>query len=112
MTISSAILTTSRDRQFADWGQTITFRYFDASETQIDTSLTAIPGASLSKPPAERATRELSDEATFLIKSEELPTGSPTTNSRVVYSGTEYEIVSFDLSADGLIYTLSCRTTT
>ncbi len=119
MPIPSSQLTTDRDRQFDDWGETITFRYFtetvdpqtqQVTETQVDTTLTAIPGRASSTPLKSTATRQLSDEIDFLIKVEELPTTSPAApNSRIVHDGDEYDVLSFALSSDGTVYTLRCR---
>ena len=118
MPIPSSQLATDRDRQFDDWGETITFRHFtetvdpetqEVTETQVDTALTAIPGLASSFPPKKTATRQLSDEIDFLIKAEDLPTTGPAPSSRIVYDGDEYDVLSFTLSAGGLVYALGCR---
>ena len=120
MTIPAAMLTVDRDRQFDDWGVSITFRQVSqtydpptqkVTETIIDTSLTAIVGGAPSSPTAGTAARHLSDEVHFQIKSEDLPTSTPVPTSRIVYNTTEYDIVGFTLSTNGLVYVLDCRKT-
>ena len=120
MTIPAAMLTVDRDRQFDDWGVSITFRQVSqtydpqtqqVAETIIDTPLTAIVGSAPSAPTAGTAARHLTDEIQFQIKSEDLPTSTPVPTSRIVYNATEYDIVSFTLSTNGLLYALECRKT-
>lgn len=120
MTIPSAILTADRDRQFDDWGVAVTFRQvtqtFDpetgqASEDVVDSPLTALVGSAPFEPTPGTAARHLSEEISFQIKSEEMPTATPSPTSRIVYDGAEYDIVKFMLSPGGLVYTLDCRKT-
>ena len=120
MTIPQSILTADRDRQFDDWGVSITFRQisqtFDpqtqqVTEDVVDTPLTAIVGDAPSHPTAGTAALHLSDALRLQIKAEDLPTTSPTPVSRIVYNGTEYDVIAFNRSTGGLVYSLDCRKT-
>lgn len=120
MTIPQTLLTADRDRQFDDWGVSITFRQvtqtFDTETQQVveglvDTPLTAIIGDAPSRLTAGTAAEHLTDALRVQIKAEELPTTSPTPVSRIVYNATEYDIIVFHQSTGGLVYSLECRKT-
>ena len=120
MTIPQTLLTADRDRQFDDWGVSITFRQVTQTydtETQlvaeglVDTPLTAIIGDAPSHPTTGTAALHLSDELRLQIKAEELPTTSPTPASRIVYNAIEYDVIAFHRSTGGLVYSLECRKT-
>ncbi|MBT4865348.1 MAG: hypothetical protein HON53_09540 [Planctomycetaceae bacterium] len=120
MAIPQAILTADRDRKFDDWGVSITFRQvtqtFDTetqqvSEDVVDTPLTAIIGAAPSRPTKGTAAQHLAAALRLQIKAEELPTTVPCPASRIVYNAIEYDIIVFNRSTGGLVYTLDCRKT-
>ncbi len=69
MTLPTSLTIADRDRQFDDWGQTVTFRQvtqrFDPQTQQVseqlaDTNLTAIVGSAPTKPAADTAGRNIS----------------------------------------------------
>ena len=118
MEIQTAQLLADRDRQFADWGETITFREVSqaytpqtqhVAETYVDTELISVTGAGGSKPSPGTGGQHLSDQIVLLVRAEDLPTGSPTPTSRVVHRDVEYDVISFGLSSQNLTYTLTCR---
>lgn len=118
MTVLSAQLLTDRDLWFADWGETVTFREvagtfdpetLEVSESHTDTALTAIIGEGAAKPAFSTAGQHLTDDLTVVIKAEELPTDDPAPHCRIVRSGVEYDVVSFDRSAGDLVFALRCR---
>lgn len=120
MQISADQLAVDRDRQFDDWGETITFREVtqtytpetqQVAEASVDTPITAIVGSGASTPSPGTAAQHFTDDISFLVRAEDLPTSSPTPTSRIVYNGTQYDILRFSLSAQNLIYTLLCRKT-
>ena len=120
MSIPASQLVADRDCQFDDWGVTVTLREvtqaFDPQsqqidETYVDTQLAAILGNAPSPPASATALLHLNNDVSFIIKAEELPAPGPASNRRVVYQSLEYDILSYDRSADGLLYTLTCRKT-
>ena len=120
MTLPTSMTTADRDRQFDDWGETITFRQvtqtFDTQTQQVseqptDTILTAVVGSAAAKPATNTAGRHLIEEIDFLIKAEELPGTSPVPDSRIIYKTVEYDVLSFTITDGGLTYTLQCRRT-
>lgn len=120
MQVPAAQLTADRDRQFDDWGETVTFRQItqtydpqtqQVSEAKVDTQLVAIVGRAPAKPANGTAAQHLNFDISFLIKAEELPTSTPETTSRIVYAGGEYDVLKFHRSGGGLLYALDCRKT-
>ncbi len=120
MSVPTAQLLSDRDRQFGDWGETITFREYtrtvdpqtqQVTEVEQETELLAIVGSELSSPTRQSSSRHLTDKISFLIKTEDLPTSNPAATSRIIYNGSEYDVLKFQLSARGLVYMLDCRKT-
>jgi hypothetical protein len=118
MPLASAQLLADRDQWFADWGEPITFREvaetfdpetLEVSQDPTDTALTAIIGEGAAKPAFSTAGQHLTDDLTVVIKAEELPTTDAAPHCRIVRSGVEYDVVSFDRSAADLVYALRCR---
>lgn len=121
MQIPSTQLLADRDRQFADWGETITFRQVtqtynsgtqQVSEQVTDTAVTALIGTAPSQPTPGTAAQHLGDQITVSIKAEDLPGSGPTSTDRIVRSGIEYDVLTFDLSVRNQVYMLECRRTT
>jgi len=119
MIISTAQLKIDRDRQFDDWGETVTFREYvrsvdpqtqQVTETETETQIAAIVGHVDSQPTA-KSSRHLTDTVSFLVKAEELPTSNPAVTSRVIHNGAEYDVLEFERSSQELVYTLRCRKT-
>lgn len=111
-------LRADRDRQFADWAETITFRQVQQSfdpqtqqlaETHDDTELQAVVGHLPTKPTPGTARRHSSASISFLVKAEQLPADPPDMTSRIVYRGDEYELVATHRDSRGLLYTLDAR---
>lgn len=120
MTIPHAQLVADRDRRFADWGETVTFREvgrsFDpqtqqVSESHTDTAVTAVVADEPWKPVPDAAGQYLSGEIGFVIKAEDLPVTEPSAAHRVVYDNVEYDVLAFHRSAQKLVYILDCRKT-
>ena len=118
MSVSIEQVRADRDRLFADWGEAVVFRQVvqtftpesqDVSEDVTDTEVTAVVGPNPSQPTGGTATQHLSERLTLLIKSEELPTVSPQTTSRIVRGDVEYDVLGFVLAACGAVFTLECR---
>jgi hypothetical protein len=116
--IPLAQLREDRDQQFADWGETVTFRRVTATfdpepqhvtESHDDTSIAAIVGPLENTPTRGTAARTLEGDLKLLVKAEELPAGARNCTSRIVRGGVEYDVVSFALSTCGLVETLTCR---
>lgn len=120
MPVSSTQLLDDRDRQFADWGETITFRQVtqtynpgtqQVSEQATDTTITALVGTAPSQPTPGTAAQHLTDRIVVSIKTGDLPGPGPTSTDRIVYSGIEYDVLTFDLSVRNQVYVLECRRT-
>lgn len=118
MEIPETLITGDRDRLFADWGKTITFREVTETynpETQkivesfTDTTLTAVVSEGESTPTAGTGAQHLTGVLRFLIKAEELPTPAAESTSRVLYGGAEYDVLRFRQSIQELVSTLECR---
>jgi len=118
MSINTEILTASRDRSFDDWGVIVTFRYFTEvedsqtgliSETTVDTPLLAIPLNRQFLPFNRNMNRELTGNTKFQFKTEDLPISDPNTHVRILFSGGEYVVTSYELSADALVQTVCCQ---
>jgi len=121
MQIPSTQLLADRDRQFTDWGETITFRQVaqtynpgtqQVSEAITDTTLTALIGTAPSQPTPGTAAQHLTDRISVSIKAEDLPGSGPTSTDRIVRSGIEYDVLTFEQSVGNQVYTLECRRTT
>lgn len=120
MQVPAEMLKEDRDRQFADWGQDAIFREVTQSydpqtqqvvETLVDTNLQVIVGEGSFKPTVEAGAQHLTERISFLIKTEAFPTATPTTTSRIVYLGVEYDILKYFKTIHDVVYTLECRKT-
>jgi hypothetical protein len=118
MTVPNSQLLADRDRRFDDWGRSIVFRHFalvldpetsQLTETQVDTPLTAIVSGPESSPAGPSASRQLSQALTVRLKAEELPTGSPDVNSRIIHAEDEYDVTAAALESGGTVIALACR---
>lgn len=116
MTIPADLMHADRDRCFADWGVAIIFREVtieydpltqQSVESFTDTELTAIVGQGKTAALKTTAGQALGTELIIWIKPEELP--SEATNSRVIFDGNEYQIVSFHRREQEPYCELKCR---
>ena len=118
MEIDNTLLLSDRDRQFDDWGETITFRKvsqtFDTQtgeliETYTDTELTAMVGTQPQSKTSGTACQHVSQQLYVQVKAEEVPANEPTTGSRLLRASKEYDILDSTLSAAQLVRTFVCR---
>lgn len=118
MIVPETLIREDRDRQFDDWGETVTYRRVaelfnpktqQVSETPTDTSLTAIVLTEAGEMKVQQSTQHLKIDIAFLVKSEDLPTAEPTTHARVVYSGNEYDVIGFKELSRADTVMLGCR---
>lgn len=117
MIIPESLLETDRDLIFTDWAEPITWRQLTAtytpetqtvSEILTDTTLQAIASGIVQHPGADTAGQYLTGDQTFLIKAADIPGGVPTTTSRLIHHGTEYDVLSWGLSTAG-VYVIRTR---
>lgn len=102
---------------FLDWGTEITLRgvsqTFDPetqaiSESFNDTTVQAIVGHSMMEPAKGTAQGAAVNEQTFFIRDADYPFSEEVNNARLVYGGTQYDILNATTSATDLKM-LECR---
>jgi hypothetical protein len=118
MHIALTQLADVRDLQFADWGQTITFREVattcdpatgDVEETFMDTQVLAVPGPEREAPEPNTAHHDLVRERTFLIRAEDVPAHASYATSRILWGSEEFVVLTADLAAGTGVVALSTR---
>lgn len=112
------ILEADLERQFADWGVTVTHQAVSVSfnaltltteETISETELSSLVTKDRSKFSAGTGEQFLDEQIQFTLRTGDLPMLSPGQLRRIVYDGQIYDVSGIDRPAGGAITTLSGR---
>jgi len=118
MTIDNAQLTADRDRLFADWGKSATFRKVtqsfspqtqQISETETTATLLAIVGAGTASSIPEAGGQAQAVDLVLQVKAEEWTGTSGDVSWQVDVRGVRYEIIQQVESGDQQLIELLCR---
>ncbi len=118
MALTNLQRTADRDRRFDDVAVPVTFRKVTQSldketqiisETHVNTTINAILGVEIGKRGKSNLEQHVEILCHFQVKSEDVSSDDLSIPNRIVHNSTEYDIVAFQLSADGLTYVIESR---
>lgn len=108
--ISDAMLKDHRDIFFADWETSIQYvpqtRSVNYTTGTVTTTGSAETIRCVTRPVSDRQVqgsngRYFAGDRYFELATEDLPEDPPKTTSKIVYSGVDYSVISFDRSCQG-----------
>lgn len=110
--VSDDMLKSHRDMFFSDWDRTITY-VTQSRSVNYTTGVATITGSSdsltcVTRPVSDRQVagsngRYFAGDRFFELRTEDLPEDPPSTSSKIIFNGVDYQIISFERSCSDIV---------
>jgi hypothetical protein len=118
MEVPAEMIDADLERQFADWGVTVTHQLvsvsFDpetltSSETLVETELTALASTNKAGAAAGTGGHYLDSQTAFTFRTSDLPAADAGQLRRLVFSEIVYDVIGADILETNRVTILRCR---